>query len=619
MNAVQKPLGIRAVMLRSILMLLPVISFLISVWSWLRYGVDVPFYDDWRQYNANEMGLLDLGYLFTPHNDTLYTFGLLLDSLAFRFLDGNSVAYQLLSLVLVLGGLLLLQWKLLKRYCVDKSCLAVSFSFTLLMLQPDTYWGWQNMAYHQAIPLVCVLAILMLATNKVQYGIITSVSIACLGFISGLSYISGAFSALALCLVSVLYGVFSKSENRRNVLNAGIALLAPAIITTAAQLWVIIEVQHGTHRADAPMAYPWESDFWLFMLGKVARSLMLPIEHPTFSITVTSIAVATILIVALKGLTTVISKRDPKLTEPLYIFLSLCAVVFIYLLLISAGRTNLRPDTINSPLEIFTYGFYRFHFFWITLIWPWLAYITFNWIQHKARPTSCNVATTAILCLVWLVACFYTPIIRNDAFFKATMIARINGLNCISENIQKTGPVKCLDIDPEDISDGIRNGRTQNASFARTLYVMPIPLGTNLPKPDYRLSENLDTLNIANAQKLSNGVPLTLRTSLDPNLTFSTTNDISKCQTLHVSARLTSPNDSIAQLFYLLPDDAGFSELHSTTARLTGSEDPQQVNFIANSPTGFKKELRFDPVTEAQDLKISELEVRCRSRLVTSQ
>ncbi|WP_205903595.1 hypothetical protein, partial [Pseudomonas viridiflava] len=70
---------------------------------------------------------------------------------------------------------------------------------------------------------------------------------------------------------------------------------------------------------------------------------------------------------------------------------------------------------------------------------------------------------------------------------------------------------------------------------------------------------------------------------------------------MNISARMTSTADSIAQLFYLLPSDSGFSEAHSMTARVVGSDEPQQVNFTINSPTGFKQELRFDPVTEMQD------------------
>ncbi|MBD8567416.1 MULTISPECIES: hypothetical protein [Pseudomonas syringae group] len=619
MNVVQRRPEKIVTMLRLILILLPVVSFLISVWSWLRYGVDIPVYDDWRQYNANEVGLLNLDYLFTPHNDTLYTLGLLLDSLAFRFLDGNTVAYQFLSLVFVLGGLLLLQWKLLKRYCADKTCFAVAFSFTLLMLQPDTYWGWSNLAYHQAIPLVCVLGILMLATSKTQYNSFTPISIACLGLISGLSYISGAFAALSICSISILYGLLSKSEGRKNILKAGLALLIPAIATTFAQLWVIVEVQHGTHRADAPMAFPWESDFWLFMLGKVARSLMLPIDHPTLSMAVTLIAVAAIVFVSFKSLTTITNKTTPQLTEPLYIFLSLCAAIFLYLTLISAGRTNLRPDEVDAPLEIFKYGFYRFHFFWVTLLWPWLAYIIFNWLQHKARPKSLAFIVTALLSLAWVAACIYTPIIKNNEFFKTTMLQRINGLNCINEKIQKTGPVNCVEISQGDIAEGISNGRSHDASFARLMRITPIPLGTDAPRPDYRMSENLNTLKVTNAQKLSNNTPLRLRTDRDSNLNFLTSEDLSSCRTLNISARMTSTADSIAQLFYLLPSDSGFSEAHSMTARVVGSDEPQQVNFTINSPTGFKQELRFDPVTEMQDITISEIEVRCRSHLVITQ
>ncbi len=619
MNVVQRRPGKIVTMLGLILILLPIVSFLISVWSWLRYGVDIPVYDDWRQYNANEMGLLDLGYLFTPHNDTLYTFGLLLDSLAFRFLDGNTVAYQFLSLVFVLGGLLLLQWTLLKRYCADKSCFAVAFSFTLLMLQPDTYWGWSNLAYHQALPLVCVLGILTLATSKTRHTSFTPVLIACLGLISGLTYISGAFAILSLCSISIIYGLLSKSEGHKNILKAGLALLIPAVTTTFAQLWVIIEVQHGTHRADAPMAFPWESDFWLFMLGKVARSLMLPLEHPTLSMAATAIAVAIIIFVSIKSLATITSKTSPQLTEPLYIFLSLCAVIFLYLILISAGRTNLRPDEVNAPLEIFKYGFYRFHFFWITLLWPWLAYIIFNWAQHKVKPKSITFVVTAFLSLAWVAACIYTPIIKNNDFFKSTMMQRINGLNCITEKIQTPGPVKCVEISQVDIAEGISNGRSRDASFAKLMHIMPIPLGTDNPKPDYRMSENLNSLKVTNAQKLSNNLPMQLKTDLDSNINFLISEDISSCRTLNISARMTSIGDSIAQLFYLLPNDPGFSEAHSTTARVVGSNEPQQVNFTINSPTGFKQELRFDPVTEAQDLTISEIEVRCRSHLVITQ
>ncbi len=42
-------------------------------------------------------------------------------------------------------------------------------------------------------------------------------------------------------------------------------------------------------------------------------------------------------------------------------------------MLVAAGRTNFRPPEMHDLLEIFAHGFTRFHFFWATLIWPWVA------------------------------------------------------------------------------------------------------------------------------------------------------------------------------------------------------------------------------------------------------
>lgn len=98
-----------------LLIALPGVAMVVNAVSLVRHGVDIPFWDDWRQYDSGDLGNLSLAYLFTPANDTLYPVGRLLDSLAVRLLDGHSVAYQLISLVAVLGGLLALQWRLLSR------------------------------------------------------------------------------------------------------------------------------------------------------------------------------------------------------------------------------------------------------------------------------------------------------------------------------------------------------------------------------------------------------------------------------------------------------------------------------------------------------------------------
>lgn len=603
-------------LLRLALIALPVISLVISAWSWLRYGVDVPVYDDWRQYSANDMGRLDLRYLMTPHNDTLYTFGLMLDSLAFRFLDGNTVAYQFISMLSVLGGLLAFQWKLLSSCITNRTYLAVSFSFTLLMLQPDTYWGLQNLAYHQAVPLVCLLGILTITLREKLNSKISLASVFFLTLISGLTYISGAFSALALSFIFVFFGLMYKTTYSKNLVSTGLVIALPSLATTMAQLWVIVGVQHGTHRADAPMAYPWESDFWYFMLGKIGRSLMLPMSHPKFSLIVTAVAVVLILALIFVGIFKLGSSASETTKKAIIIFLSLSGVVFVYLLLISAGRTNLRPDNVSSATDIFIYGFYRFHFFWITLLWPWLVLLCLKALQNRKPSKSVAIVVALLAISLWSVVIAFTSIMDNAAFFQTTMKHRSEGVACIVSRIQKSGPVICSNIEIGDIAEGIKNGRAAGASFARILPVLPVALGTNNPPPVYRLSDNLDTVGINNAaRQVNESRTLDLKTYNDPGLIIKIppSADLSRCGTVDLVAAMTVEESSVAQLFYMMPGHVGYSEEQSTTASVSSSKEAQIVSLTINSANGFESELRFDPVTTNQRLSIKDLEIRCRS------
>jgi len=606
-------------LLRLALIILPMASLIISAFSWLKYGIDIPIYDDWRQYNANDMGRLDLTYLFTPHNDTLYTFGLLLDSLAYRFLEGNTVAYQFISLIAVLGGLLALQWKLLSKCTQDKNILAISFSFTLLMLQPDTYWGFQNLAYHQALPLVCLLGILAIALRQKSLSAGPLAASFLMALIAGLTYISGAFSALVLCVAFFIIGLLKKTDDRKNILRVAAAIALPSMATTAAQLWVIVAVQHGTHRADAPMAFPWESDFWYFMLGKVGRSLMLPISHPTFSLVATSAATALIALIVIVGFFRLKKEIAPANQNALLITISLAAIVFVYLLLISAGRTNMRPESVTQAEDIFIYGFYRFHFFWVTLLWPWVALITLKVLRARRPSNAFMFLMTTATAGLWAAAIHYTAIVDSPAFFKATMKHRSDGVSCVLEKIQESGPIICPNIESSDISQGLNNGRAAGASFARTLPFLPIALGTNNPAPSYRLSEHLETVGLYNAEREQSQGTLDLTAQNDPNvlITVPQDKDLSRCQTLNIVVSMTAAEPSLAQVFYLTPQQTGFSEAYSATTPVTASNTPQTLTLTLNSVNGFQHELRFDPVTTGQKISIKELEIRCRSTTYT--
>lgn len=140
----------------------PVSMLAVQALAWLRFGMDMPLWDDWEDFLTGDIGSFSLNYLFHIQNDTVSPVGMFFDSAAFHLLDSNVVAYQLLTMLCVLG-LFYLQWKLLSRILNDRLVAASCFTLCLFMLQPGSYWGAQSMGYIQAIGLVCVLAILDLA------------------------------------------------------------------------------------------------------------------------------------------------------------------------------------------------------------------------------------------------------------------------------------------------------------------------------------------------------------------------------------------------------------------------------------------------------------------------
>ncbi|MDR7283541.1 hypothetical protein J2X84_002365 [Pseudomonas corrugata] len=597
-----------------ILVLIPLASFLINIVSWLSYGIDLPFLDDMRQYETGSAGRIDFDYISQPANDTYYSVGLFLDGLAFRFLDGNSVAYQAISLFCIVGGILYLQWKLLTR-CVQSHALrAIAFSTTLLMLQPDSYWGWQNMAYHQAIPLVCSLGILSLAISDFNRWVAGG-SIVILAFISGFSYTSGAFANLSLLIGFILFVALSKDNlTHRIKLCAGLLLL-PTAITVFAQLWVIVAIQHGTHRPDASMAYPWESDFWYFMFGKVARSLMLPSEQPEISMT-GSIAVM-VLATALAGIALfklIADRESNKDIKPAFVYLCLYGVSFLYLMIVSAGRTNLRPDFVQAPIDIFIYGYGRFHFFWITILWPWLvvfASLRFSFRLHAGA--SRLLASSASLAVVVFMI-LYTPIASHADFYKKTMAVRESIFKCIQDGLDAGSSFECSDLHPAmNMLKVFYMSKEAGASYTRLINARPVPLGTNKPAPIFRMTSRIDLIDFKNSSiAASDASGVSIVSKNDPMLIMSLEHDtlLSNCTELEVNGAYDIDHQDLAQIFYLPTGVNSFSEGFSGGIPLHAGGGT--FSFSARSPTGFSSLLRFDPAIGATNVRIMEFEVRCK-------
>lgn len=472
----------------------PILIALLALIGWLTYGVDAPYMDDWRPLFAEQALSLDPRILFNPSNDTLYPIGKALDAIAQRTLLGNAVAYQALSLIAILGSLLWLQWSLLSLVFEDKLKVAFSFLFTLPMLQPDSYWGLQNMAFHQAIPLVCILSSLLVVLRRRSGDVASNAIVLALGVISGLTYISGALATLA-CGVSMVGASLLRSSAplKLRIRRGGAWMSAAGFVTSIPQLWVIFFYQKGTHRVDAPMAYPFEADFWFYMLGKVGRSLLLPASHPALSI------VLTLLVIGFLGLTIVvmgrvIRKEEANRTETaehgeqkrsgimlFTVMICLTVSVLCYLFLVSAGRANLRPVDMTNGLSIFSFGYLRFHFFWVTLLWPWLAAaVVWRLGAHKSGLWLYTMLGIAVL---WLAFCLHARVFDHPKSFREQARLRAEGIECLRRNYVAGKPLMCPTLEPLDLAKAVRHARSIGASFTKSLELATTELIPRGPQP----------------------------------------------------------------------------------------------------------------------------------------
>jgi putative flippase GtrA len=610
----------RRLLVAGLLVSLPLLSLALNAAGWLRFGLDLPFYDDWRGYESWDIDSLDPLYLFRPLNDTLTPVGLALDALAQRYLDGNSVLYQLLSMLTVLGLLLFLQWKLLRAALGDPFRAALCFVFALLMLQPGSYWGRENLAFQQALPLVFILLALWLGLTRPGRERWHLPVIVALGLLSGLTYISGAFGTLAAGAGLVIMTLIMRDHPERTTwLRSGFALALTGVLTAVVQVkYAILPSNGATHLEGKSMALPTELDFWMFLLGKLGRSLDLPWDMPVFSLTLVAIAC----IVWIGFVVAVI--RRARSTEAITVenarlfamFAALSALVFTYMLMVAAGRAHFRPDEVREPTEVFGYGFRRFHFFWATLLWPWLIavaiFLASRWRSSRrgawARWT--GFAFTA-LCLWGL---FYEGALDHIDAHRREAAARHSTIKCLAEKLQQDGRIFCDEFNLPDLTPALIYGRHTGASFVRYFPMPPLELGLDSPSPWFRLSRDKERSKLVNIAAQSDTFQPTAN---DPQIIIDMDNakGMANCTMLEVRGMVATREPDTVTAFFRPLGQRGFDQIHSDATRVAGGGVPRVFGIRLESIDGFDNMVRVDPVASRQPFELTQLEVRCRLRL----
>lgn len=600
------------------LTLVPLLSLGGMFVLWLRYGLDLPYRDDWREYMRGQAASLDLAHLVKSDNDTITVATRILDSLAQRYLDGNSIAYQAISMLALLGGLLALQWTMLNRLLGDRLLVACAFTTTLLMLQPGSYWGLQNMAYIQGLPLLFILlALYWILFSNTRRGIKSGL-VFLAGIASGLTYISGAFSVVAAA-GALLVGLLVRREARSRAFLPTLSFLVAGVMTCAVQLWVIVGVQKGqTHRADAPWALPTDGDFWFYLLGKIGRAFMFPPAMPGLSLalTVLSVAAAAVIfcLVLFRRPHPSDREADPS-TQGALMLLAILGAVGVYLFMVAAGRANLRSDAITEPLQVFRFGYERFHYFWVTLLFPWL--VACLMLIARRRGTR---QTYAGWILLGVFVCAYSwsqGALDHNAYFKRVSERRVNlDLTCVRDSLMTKAQIHCPSMSAHrDLTPAYRYAVANNASFVRYLPPTLMAGNPNAGKFVEMLDAGAPSYSVLNAKIETREPTLRLAAGRDVQIRMASTGSLQlpDCLTLQLDATIRPETADHAQLFYQTAGNKGYSQAQSIRQPLRGREE-NHVSFIVTGPQGFESRLRLDPVAQSQPAEISRIAIRCLLR-----
>lgn len=612
-----------AVALTRLLLALPILSLALGAVAWLRYGIDLPWFDDWRGYLDGTIDSLKAQHLFRAVNNTLSPVGFALDALAQRYLDGNSIVYQFLSMVLVLGSLLWLQWKLLLLALDNKLQAAMCFSLCVLMLQPGSYWGMENLAYQQALPLVFLLAALLIILRGAGHPALRRGALTVLTGLAGFSYISGAFAGLAAGVTLLVAGrAFRLRESRPGLTGDAVVVTVIAAVATSIQVYLSVL----NYRSGLGLAWPHTAEFWAFYFGKISRSLLLPHEAPMVSSTGTlvacAIALAAAALLSRRALAQASGQREKTLVT---LYLTLGVVVVVYLGLIAAGRAKLRPEGADRLIDIFEHAFWRFHFFWATLIWPWvLAACLQVWTNHRGNgPTSPVTVAAVVAALIVLPAA--AGAYDHMRSHRESAQGREVAAECLLTQLQLGGEVRCKGLLPPlpsepapDAYPAYLYARSIGASFVRRFPVLEDVSRRDTIAPFYRAPASNASFRLHDLVHAGNG---NFRvTGPDPRLYLRTEKPefMHRCETLDVEVDIRTSRRDTARLYFApIQKPHDYWEPRSVSAEVGIEGDGWHgLSFRLHSEQGFFETLRFDPVTKVQEFEIGQIKAYClRERL----
>ena len=593
---------------------LPLLMLAANVLAWLRWGTDLPYFDDWRAYDMRNALSLAPERLFEAVNNTISPVGMALEAMAQRWLGGNPLPYQTLSMLIVLGGLLWLQWRLLGWVVGDRRLQALLFAFCCFMLQSGSYWGEQNLAYHQALPLLALLGATCLLTRGGRVGLLWRLAVLALGLLAGLSYVSGAVAALVLGAGWLLLGrLLPTSALAARLRACGGALLVAGALTSALQIYLTRGVERNHEHQYMNLTWPDSLDFWAYLAGKLGRSTGHGFASTALEAVWVLMLALTLLAAAIFALRSALARGRPgsaRARRFAVVFLPIGAVVAAYLVLVGLGRAGLRDASLQGAEAVFRFGYLRFHFFWITLLFPWLA-LALALLLRRTRWAFSALVGVLVLAVAfgWARGVFDVP-----RFYRSVSEFRQTEIRCLTRQLGSGQPVSCPGFSLMGLPDLTRAytyARDIQASFVRYLPIVEREgFGREvlyLAGPQLGMQAPWRNVLAAPGGWLQSQGDAALHVPLpDPE-------PLRRCRVMGVQLALETSQPDVAQLFYRPLGQADITEWFSVRKSYQPDAAGQvRLEFSIDTESGFEPELRVDPLDAAARFRLSELRVTCR-------
>src|SRR5262249_31005405 len=228
---------------------------------------------------------------------------------------------------------LALQGWLLRRTFTPNLIAASAFCLAITSIRAWTYWGHANLGYHQAVPVVALLAIAaVIVSERGGRRFVTGACLA-LGTLAGFIYISGAAATLAAGIAVAILGRLVEGPLRRRLTWAAFGLLPIGVVATIAQYLAVGPLDSGR---SAVLALPIDPDYWRFVLGMIADGPYLPVPRPDIAFPAALFLVALLAATASILLLRLARRQSPPREQGVaVVYLMLLAGVGAYLLLVA--------------------------------------------------------------------------------------------------------------------------------------------------------------------------------------------------------------------------------------------------------------------------------------------